>query len=163
MDCSEDGGEITQPMLLPFDSSSFFDSNTLELPPFSTKATAEGHKVAEKFCKAYYETIQKKRHLFSQFYLETSVMIWDGNPVLGRDQIQKFIEHLPSLTFSLNAMDTHPASVLAVGPRKAYFIKIAGMYRVSGPGCQKQFSQDIIVTAEGDKWRIASDIFRTVN
>ncbi|ODM94945.1 NTF2-related export protein 2 [Orchesella cincta] len=132
------------------------------VPRLTKKDQDEAQEVAQQFCKTYYETVQKKPHLVAQLYLQTPVLIWDGNPILSREQIQQFFEQLPSLTFNLMTMDAHPANPLAVGPRKTYIIKTAGLYRVSGPGSQKQFSQDIVLTAEGSNWRIASDTFRTI-
>ncbi|CAL8108171.1 unnamed protein product [Orchesella dallaii] len=155
-----------QGMQVPVEFSSFGNSSghQMKVAPLQTKKDQDdAQDVAEKFCKTYYDTIQKKPHLVSQLYLETSVLIWDGNPLLGQDQIQKCFEQLPSLTFNVMTMDSHPINPLAVGPRKTFIIKTAGVYRVSGPGSQKQFSQDIVLTTEGDKWRIASDTFRTVH
>ncbi|ODM98500.1 NTF2-related export protein 2 [Orchesella cincta] len=163
MDCNEGNAEMTTltPMQLPADSSLDENANNQVLPQCSTTSQDEALKVAETFCKTYYETVQKKPHLVSQLYLDTPVMIWDGNPILNQQQIQSFFEQLPSLTFSLMALDCHPASALAVGSRKTFFIKAAGLYRVSGPGSQKQFTQDIVLTADGNKYKIAVDTFRT--
>ncbi|ODM87591.1 NTF2-related export protein 1 [Orchesella cincta] len=172
MDCNEGNAEMTTltPMQLPADSSLDENANNQVLPQCSTTSQDEALKVAETFCKTYYETVQKKPHVSSKTgFLIIGVAALpghtrddlDGNPILNQQQIQSFFEQLPSLTFSLMALDCHPASALAVGSKKTFFIKAAGLYRISGPGSQKQFTQDIVLVAEGDKYKIAVDTFRT--
>jgi len=40
--------------------------------------------------------------------MDTAVMIWDGNPIVGTAQIQKWYDELPSITVVLSALDSHP-------------------------------------------------------
>ncbi len=44
----------------------------------------------------------------SQLYLDSAVLIWDGNPYVTVDAIKKFYENLPSLTFNVLTMDAQP-------------------------------------------------------
>ncbi|ODM87612.1 hypothetical protein Ocin01_19071 [Orchesella cincta] len=65
MDCNEGNAEMTTltPMQLPADSSLDENANNQVLPQCSTTSQDEALKVAETFCKTYYETVQKKPHL----------------------------------------------------------------------------------------------------
>jgi len=49
----------------------------------------------------------------------------------------------------------------AVGTQKAVMVKVAGSYRIKEIG-QRGFTQDFVITAQSDnKWKIASNTFRT--
>jgi len=119
----------------------------------------ETEKVATQFSKYYYELLEKKPHKVGQLYLEHSVLQWDGNPIVTREGIQKFLEGLPSLTFTMMSLDCQQINAAAVGNRKTLIIKTSGRYRASGE--VRAFTQQIIITADGDKWRIAADDFRS--
>lgn len=43
----------------------------------------------------------------SKLYLDTGVLVWNGNGVSGKDDIQKFIEKLPSTGHTLTSLDSH--------------------------------------------------------
>lgn len=49
----------------------------------------------------------------------------------------------------------------AVGTKKSFIISMCGQYRVSGVGTVRAYAQQIVITADNDKWRIAVDNFRT--
>lgn len=56
----------------------------------------------------------------------------------------------------------HMVPGIAVGAKKSFIITIAGQYRISGVGTVTQFTHRIVITADNDnKWRIATDTFRS--
>ncbi|CAL8104867.1 unnamed protein product [Orchesella dallaii] len=120
----------------------------------------EAAKVGEDFVRLYYKTIEQRPHRVYLLYLESAVVIWDGNPHVGTSVVQKLFEDLPPMTFSIVSMDAQPLSTIAVGQQKSFLVNVGGSYRISGSG-SKSFSQTFVVTAEEGKWKVASDLFRT--
>lgn len=51
----------------------------------------------------------------------------------------------------------------AVGAQKSCMITAGGTYRIGGVGGGgvRNFSQTFVITAHSEKWKIASDVFRT--
>jgi len=131
------------------------------LPAERKAALDEAVKVGEDFVRLYYKTLEQRPHRVYQLYLEASVVIWDGNPHVGTQNLQKFFEDLPSLTFNVVSMDSQPVSNIAVGhEQKSFLINASGTFRVAGSG-NRGFLQSFVVTAEGGKWKVASDVFRS--
>ncbi|ODN02598.1 NTF2-related export protein [Orchesella cincta] len=128
--------------------------------PNPRAAIDEASKVGEDFVRLYYKTIEQRPHRVYLLYLDSAVVIWDGNPHVGTPVVQKLFEDLPSLTFNVVSMDAHPLSNIAVGQQKSFIINVGGSYRISGSG-SKGFTQNFVVTAEGGKWKVASDVFRS--
>ncbi len=54
---------------------------------------------------------------------------------------------------------------VAVGQQKSFLINTTGSFRISGGGGggggSRAFFQNFVVTEEGGKWKVASDVFRT--
>lgn len=40
--------------------------------------------------------------------METAVLVWNGNPINGNEEIQKYLEKLPSSEHTLLSVDTQP-------------------------------------------------------
>ncbi|XP_050308929.1 NTF2-related export protein [Anthonomus grandis grandis] len=116
-------------------------------------------RVAEEFTKLYYETMDKRRHLISRLYLEAGILSWNGNGVKGNDRIQKFIIDLPASDHALVTLDAQPVLDIATSGQLTFIIQATGTvkYQEKTP---KTFQQNFVVTAQGDKWKIASDCFR---
>ncbi|OXA59573.1 NTF2-related export protein [Folsomia candida] len=123
-------------------------------------AVDEAGKASDDFYRLFYKTLEMRPHRVAQLYLDSAVLIWDGNPYVTSDAIKKFYENLPSLTFSVATVDAQPLPREAVGDQKTFMITTGGSYRVSGVG-NRNFSQTFVITAHTDKWKIASDVFRT--
>ncbi|KAK9877156.1 hypothetical protein WA026_016899 [Henosepilachna vigintioctopunctata] len=116
-------------------------------------------RVAEEFTKLYYEAADKRRHLISRLYLDTGLLTWNGNGVIGNEKIQKFYIELPPTDHTLTTLDAQPILDDAVNGQLTYLIQVSGTvkYQERTP---KTFQQNFIVTAEGGKWKIVSDCFR---
>ncbi|XP_011502461.1 PREDICTED: NTF2-related export protein isoform X3 [Ceratosolen solmsi marchali] len=106
-------------------------------------------RTAEEFTKLYYESLDKRRYLMSRLYMDTAILIWNGNGIEGKDQIQNFWTELPSSDHSVITLDAQPITVKVSGQVK---------YQDKAP---KTFNQNFLITALGDKWKIVSDCFRT--
>ncbi|XP_026286532.1 NTF2-related export protein [Frankliniella occidentalis] len=115
--------------------------------------------VAEEFTKLYYESIDRMRHQLSRHYIDTAVLVWNGTGSVGKDQIQKFLEALPSSQHTVTSLDCQPVLEEAVAGQFTLLIQAAGHVHF-GSGETKPFQQTFLITAAADKWKIVSDCFR---
>ncbi|KAJ9578367.1 hypothetical protein L9F63_005399 [Diploptera punctata] len=116
---------------------------------------------AEEFTKLYYESMDKRRHLMSRYYLDSSasVLVWNGNGVVGKDEIQKFLMNLPASEHTLTSLDAQPVLDSAVGNQLTFVILGCGFVKYQDK-VPRPFQQNFMITAQGDKWKIVSDCFR---
>uniref|UniRef100_A0A090X8A0 Putative rna export factor nxt1 n=1 Tax=Ixodes ricinus TaxID=34613 RepID=A0A090X8A0_IXORI len=54
-------------------------------------------KAGEEFAKLFYDTLEKRRHLLSNLFLDTTNVLWNGNAYSGKADIGKFYEALPNV------------------------------------------------------------------
>lgn len=95
----------------------------------------------------------------SRLYMDTAIVVWNGNATTGKDEIQKFFQDLPASEHSITTLDAQPVIDEATANQKTLLIMVSGMFRPQNSQ-QKQFQQTFMVTAQGDKWKIVSDCFR---
>ncbi|XP_011166085.1 NTF2-related export protein [Solenopsis invicta] len=116
-------------------------------------------RTAEEFTKLYYESLDKRRHLISRLYMDSATLIWNGNGVTGKDNIQKFWTDLPSSEHSIHTLDAQPIAGPEVANQFTLLVKVGGQvkYNEKAP---KSLNQTFLLTAMGDKWKIVSDCFR---
>lgn len=119
----------------------------------------ESSRTAEDFTKVYYESLDKKRHQMSRLYLDNAIAVWNGNGTTGKENIQTFIQGLPSTEHTVSTLDAQPVIDDALSNQKTLLIMVSGMFRIQNNSA-KQFQQTFVVTAHEDKWKIVSDCFR---
>lgn len=95
----------------------------------------------------------------SRLYLENSIAVWNGNGINGKENIQNFIQGLPSTEHTVTTLDAQPVIDDAISNQKTLLIMISGLIRIRD-NTGKQFQQTFVVTAHEDKWKIVSDCFR---
>lgn len=95
----------------------------------------------------------------SRLYLDSAIAVWNGNGTTGKDEIQKFFQELPSTEHKITTLDAQPVIDEATSNQKTLLIMVSGMLCLQGSS-NKQFQQTFMITAQGDKWKIASDCFR---
>lgn len=96
----------------------------------------------------------------SRLYLDNAICVWNGNGTTGKENIQKFIQELPSTEHSITTLDAQPV-IDEIANQNTMLIMVSGMSRIqSNQNQQKQFQQTFMITAQGDKWKIVSDCFR---
>ncbi|XP_014235155.1 NTF2-related export protein [Trichogramma pretiosum] len=117
-------------------------------------------RTAEEFTKLYYESLDKRRYLMSRLYMDTAILVWNGNGVEGKDKIQHFWTELPASDHTVITLDAQPVTVPAVANQLTFLVKISGQVRYHEKSA-KTFNQNFLITALGDKWKIVSDCFRT--
>lgn len=118
----------------------------------------ESARTAEDFTKLYYESLDKKRHQISRWYLDNGIAVWNGNDITGKENIQKFFEGLPATEHTVVTVDAQPVIDDAVSSQKTLLIIVSGSIRYNNSS--KPFQQTFMVTAQGDKWKIVSDCLR---
>lgn len=116
-------------------------------------------RTAEEFTKVYYESLDKRRHLISRLYLDTGILIWNGNGIEGKDDIQKFWVELPASDHSITTLDAQPITGPVVANQLTFLVKVSGQVKYQDKPT-KPFNQNFLITAVGDKWKIVSDCFR---
>lgn len=144
-------------------------------------------RTAEEFTKLYYDTVDKKRHvsdtnnplnhpertnksttfsphltfqLISRLYLDNACVVWNGNGTNGKDNIQKYFQDLPSTEHTVSTLDAQPIIDEATLNQKTILVMVSGYFKF-GSNNSKPFQQTFMITAQGDKWKIVSDCFRT--
>eukprot|EP00096_Caligus_rogercresseyi_P003487 TRINITY_DN1657_c0_g1_i1.p1 TRINITY_DN1657_c0_g1~~TRINITY_DN1657_c0_g1_i1.p1 ORF type:complete len:139 (-),score=54.81 TRINITY_DN1657_c0_g1_i1:209-625(-) len=115
---------------------------------------------AEQFMKLYYERLDTNRHKIGKIYLDNATMSWNGSKNDGVSGIQSFLlEKVPSSEHELYSLDAHPVMDFAVDGQTTVIVQAAG--NVKYPSQKpKQFTQTFILTAQGDKWKVVTDVFR---
>ncbi|XP_024874302.1 NTF2-related export protein-like [Temnothorax curvispinosus] len=116
-------------------------------------------RTAEEFTKLYYESLDKRRYLISRMYMDSATLIWNGNGVTGKDNIQKFWTDLPSSEHSVHTLDAQPITGPEVANQLTFLVKVGGQVKYDDKN-SKPFNQTFLITAMGDKWKIVSDCFR---
>lgn len=95
----------------------------------------------------------------SRLYLDNATLSWNGNGTTGKDQIQKYIEELPSTEHTVTTLDAQPVIDEATLNQNTILVMAAGNCCVQNQN-PKPFQQTFVITAQGDKWKIVSDCFR---
>lgn len=95
----------------------------------------------------------------SRLYMDNAIAVWNGNGTTGKDDIQKFYQELPTTDHTITTLDAQPVIDESTSNQKTLLIMVSGLFRIQGSS-QKQFQQTFMITAQGDKWKIASDCFR---
>lgn len=95
----------------------------------------------------------------SRLYLDNAIAVWNGNGTTGKENIQNFIQGLPSTEHTVTTLDAQPVIDDALSNQKTLLIMVSGMFRIQNNSA-KQFQQTFVVTAHEDKWKIVSDCFR---
>lgn len=65
-------------------------------------------QIAEEFTKLYYKYIDKQRNIISRMYMDNAILMWNGNGVAGKDNIQTFWTDLPSSEHTIYTLDAQP-------------------------------------------------------
>ena len=80
--------------------------------------------------------------------------------VLGPEEIQKFYqEKLPPSSHSIYSYDAQPVMDEFVGGQKTVAVHVGGSVKY-GAERPRPFQQNFLLTASGDFWKVATDVFR---
>ncbi|KAH8400412.1 hypothetical protein KR215_011686, partial [Drosophila sulfurigaster] len=116
-------------------------------------------RTAEDFTRLYYASLDNRRHQMGRLYIDSATFSWNGNGATGRETIERYFEELPSSRHQLTTLDAQPILDAAVGNQTTYIILASGSVKYSDQAV-RNFQQSFVITAENDKWKIASDCYR---
>ncbi|KAG7297935.1 hypothetical protein JYU34_018690 [Plutella xylostella] len=117
-------------------------------------------ETAEEFTKVYYQQVDHSRHLTSKLYMDTGLLVWNGNGINGNEKIQKFLMDLPPSSHTLKTLDAQPLAENLVANKLTYLIQACGDVTYQNNDTKKPFQQTFLIVAVDGKWKIASDCFR---
>ncbi|CAO1439063.1 unnamed protein product [Diamesa hyperborea] len=118
----------------------------------------EASKTADDFTKNYYDGVDKKKNI-AGLYMESSLLVWNGNGYSGIENIKKFFKELPSTEHELKTVDAQPIIDGAVSEQHTFLIQVSGTVKL-GENRLKAFQQTFVITAQNSKWKIVTDCFR---
>lgn len=128
---------------------------------FSTRVN-EASEAGEKFVELFYDTVDKRRQQLTGFYYEGSLVVWNGNPYSGVQDISVFYQSLPNSQHTIECFDCQP--VLDSQGTTTVMVNCEGVVSFDvQPGNQhneESFSQNFILVKQGDVWKLSSDCFR---
>ncbi|XP_039252150.1 NTF2-related export protein 2-like [Styela clava] len=116
-------------------------------------------EAGEKFTKIFYETFDKKRHMISKLYHDTAQLLWEGNPVSGKDAIQKFLQDLPGCYHNIDCFDSQPVLQQFTEGKSTVVVSVSGTVKYDS-NTLRGFTQNFTLTSTDDVWKIISDSLR---
>ncbi|XP_034834183.1 NTF2-related export protein [Maniola hyperantus] len=117
-------------------------------------------ETAEEFTRVFYKQVDNSRHLTSKLYLDTGLLVWNGNGIHGNEKIQKFLMDLPASNHVLKTLDAQHIKDNLVSSKLTYLIQACGDVTYNNDQVKTPFQQTFFVVAIEGKWKIASDCFR---
>ncbi|CAH2268830.1 NTF2-related export protein [Pararge aegeria] len=117
-------------------------------------------ETAEEFTRVFYKQLDNSRHLTSKLYLDTGLLVWNGNGINGNEKIQKFLMDLPASNHVLKTLDAQHIKDNLVSNKLTYLIQACGDVTYNNDQVKTPFQQTFLVVAIEGKWKIASDCFR---
>ena len=116
---------------------------------------------AETFSQLYYKKMDQERHTIDRMYHENATMTWNGNPIEGIQNIQKFcLERIPKSSTFVQSLDAQPVHDSAVGGQTTVLVTVAGTVKY-GHTQPLNFQQNFLITAKDSKWKVVTDTFRS--
>ena len=92
------------------------------------------------------------------FYSDTSFVVWNGHPKTGSTEIASFYQSLPISEHRVTCFDAQP---MQDGQgQSSVLVACHGMVKFDGQPREELFTQNFILTKQGDVWKVASDCFR---
>ncbi|XP_077503966.1 NTF2-related export protein 1 [Amblyomma americanum] len=113
----------------------------------------------EVFAKLFYETLEKRRHLLGNLFLDSASLLWNGNPHCGKDAISKFYALLPSCVAELSCVDAQAFRDEFVNGQTTVHVVTAGLVKFSGQSWMP-YTESFVLIAQDSVWKIVMDTFR---
>jgi len=120
----------------------------------------EACRTAKAFIDRFYDKVDSKRPTLAKIYLDAATLSWNGNRIDGPEDIQKFYqEKLPPSSHQIYSYDAQPVMDEFVGGQKTVVVHVGGSVKY-GTERPRPFQQNFLLTASGDFWKVATDVFR---
>jgi len=77
-------------------------------------------RAADYFTRLYYAAYDSDTRVVDlpKFYRESSSLLWNGKPIQGLDDLQRFIQNMPPTKHELQSFDCQPVPGLSFNSRK---------------------------------------------
>ena len=99
--------------------------------------------------------------VISGFYSDTSFVVWNGHPKTGSTEIASFYQSLPGSQHSVSAFDCQPVQDGQDGQGQSSVLVVCqGTVKFDGQKEEELFSQNFILSKQGEVWKVGSDCFR---
>lgn len=118
----------------------------------------EATEAGEKFVEIFYDAVDRKRQVMSGLYSSNSLVVWNGNTKSGSAGIVEFYQSLPGSNHRLLSFDCQPVQSTSVAT--SVLVSCKGSVKFDGQSSEKKFSQNFLLTKEGEVWKVGSDCFR---
>jgi hypothetical protein len=74
----------------------------------TVSVVAEG---GAKFADTFYSSLDTNRQVLKHLYHDESKVVWNGNPLLGREKVSAFLTDLPPSRHDLSSLDFQPVTI----------------------------------------------------
>ena len=74
----------------------------------TVSVVAEG---GDQFAKMFYSSLDTNRQDLKHLYHDESKVVWNGQPLLGREKVSAFLIELPPSRHELSSLDCQPVAV----------------------------------------------------
>lgn len=135
----------------------------IKMQPELKRKVDHGNSIAEDFIRLYYKHMDKIRHQIGKLYMDSAVLVWNGNGSSGTNDIQRFLLDLPASEHVIVTLDAQPIVDDTLAARPTFIIQATGnvQYQVATDTQNKLFQQTFVITVQEDKWKVVSDCFRS--
>lgn len=124
------------------------------------KKSEQACDAASEFVKIYYDAIDKKRHILDRLYHDSATLLWNGNSVTGQAAISQYLNKLPSSEHKVETLDAQSMPDHATQGQIGILVLTAGIVKYKGHSV-RNFSQNFMLTAQNNTWKVVTDCFRT--
>jgi len=119
----------------------------------------QSFEAAEKFVRLYYEAFDKRRAVIGKLYMDTAVLVWNGNSHRTNTEIVKFLEALPESVHTAESFDAQPMTSEVTKGQTTITVCVSGTVKYTSHKI-RAFTQNFMLTAQGTSWKIVTDCFR---
>uniref|UniRef100_A0A6U4VY36 NTF2-related export protein n=1 Tax=Hemiselmis andersenii TaxID=464988 RepID=A0A6U4VY36_HEMAN len=86
--------------------------------------TTEG---GEQFQKHFYEYLDSDRKNLQHLYHEESKVVWNGQPLKGKDAVTRFLAELPTSKHEVQSLDCQPVATGGDGSDPMILVTVMGV------------------------------------
>lgn len=109
-------------------------------------------------CSTFFPTLSLLLQVIAGFYSDTSFVVWNGHPKTGSAEIASFYQSLPISQHTVTCFDCQP--VQDGQGQSTVLVACQGMVKFDGQQHDELFSQNFILSKQGEVWKVSSDCFR---
>ncbi|XP_078493931.1 NTF2-related export protein-like [Ciona intestinalis] len=112
-----------------------------------------------KFCNIFYEHFDKTRHKIGKMYHDSAQLVWEGNGVVGKANIEKYLQDLPGCSHRLDWFDCQPILSQFTSGKETIVVATGGTVKYDAHPV-RGFTQNFMLTNVDGTWKIITDSFR---